>query len=702
MHYQFELIGLSKNVKFNEGDFVCILPDELRDIRSGPSLRMWTFQIRDMTWDSVINGYRLTTEKTQIDLFKNYRNYVQTPQSNPIWYLYPTSSDPWTNKLQNDKQDGLLQSYNLGISWLGERLAFLWNLNSNCNLSLPTSWNFDIREIYLYAPELLEQLINLPINTKQNVPKLLSPVNPVPDVSQQTAINNALQHVIFGIQGPPGTGKSQTIAVLIDEYLERNKGQKPLRILVSAFSYAAIRVIVEKVRRMKDSAQNPTAAAQAQLIFARNTNQDPIPLIQNLPHVHDLEHSNSSWKWDGKSYTVTPQKTLEQSLQDPTIIFANAHILYALKDRLLPDFSFNLIIEDEASQVPTDQILASYQYLNSTFSPITLGLLNPHLQILTQKQEIETLTINSQSGIPLSAFTQVVIVGDYNQLPPVQQIPPPKRFIPILESLFSYYVKYHKIPSQQLNINYRSHKDIVDFTTLLGIYQKITPFVNNSSRVLPISIGALNSGWIKQMLDPQKVVMTVIHFRTFDMSISPLEAHIVGEIVLNYFKLRNPTNLNDEQKFWDEEVGIVSPHNAQGRTIIQHIYTVLTTQNLTNLSNSQLMESLRHTIYSVEKFQGSDRDLIIATIGVSDRDQLEAEASFIYDLNRFNVLTSRAKSKVILCCAKNFLNYVPADQEMMDHAARIRKYAFEFCQKWARLSITNENGQSEDIQLRWH
>ena len=65
---------------------------------------------------------------------------------------------------------------------------------------------------------------------------------------------------------------------------------------------------------------------------------------------------------------------------------------------------------------------------------------------------------------------------------------------------------------------------------------------------------------------------------------------------------------------------------------------------------------LKKAIVSVEKFQGSDRSLIIATMGISDNDQLAAEEEFIYDLNRFNVLTSRAKSKVILLCSRNFLD----------------------------------------------
>ena len=108
---------------------------------------------------------------------------------------------------------------------------------------------------------------------------------------------------------------------------------------------------------------------------------------------------------------------------------------------------------------------------------------------------------------------------------------------------------------------------------------------------------------------------------------------------------------------------------------------------LTHLSDEALMGLLRSTIYSVEKFQGSDRDYIIASVGISSRDQLSAEEAFIYDLNRFNVLTSRAKQKMLLVCSRNFLDYVPRDRDVLAYAARIRDYAMNFCNEPLTRSV---------------
>jgi hypothetical protein len=699
-HYQFDLVGLSSNVKVNEGNRVLILPDELRDLRNQKALYAWTFDIRDMVWISSIGGYHITTESSSQDLLGNYRGTVLTPKQVPNWFLFPTSFDAWTGKLANEKREGLLQNNNFGNSWLADRLAYLWDLSQMPTLALPASLDFEIQEICLYYPEILEMLIPNPPVVIGSLPPLHTRVSPPPDPSQHRAIVNALCRIISGIQGPPGTGKSATIAALIDEFLERNVKRTPLRVLVTAFSYAAIRVLIDKIRNMKDRSGAPTAAAQAQLVFIRSDGQDPIDPVPWLSPVDDLVRKGSSWQWNGKSKTVTPQKLLNGLLQSPVIIFANAYSLYNLQERVSEDFYFDLIIVDEASQVPTDQIMASFQYL--TPAQVTLALSNPLLTIVSNKTEVQDLQLISPPLIPPTDLTQVVIVGDYNQLPPVQPIQPPRRFLPVLESLFSYYVKYHRISNTQLDINYRSHQDIVDFTKMLGIYRSLTSNSFNATRILPITTSSVTDKWLQEMLDPNKVVVSIIHKRPYDMGVSPLEAHIVVSIVIQYFQLRLPATVQDEQKLWEEQIGIVSPHNAQGKTIIQQIYNILTTKNLSKLPPQTLMGCLKRTIYSVEKFQGSDRDLIIATIGVTDKDQLEGEETFIYDLNRFNVLTSRAKSKVILVCGEQYLNYIPRDQDVMDYAARIRKYTYNFCTRSLPISIPNESGVLEKVEIRWH
>jgi DNA polymerase III delta prime subunit len=692
-HYRFNLLGLSRNMKIKEGDFVLILPEELRDLRLGKMMKIWEVKIRDLIWDSALQGYQLTTDHTYNDLFIQYRQKVNSPKNTPTWYLYPSNSDWWTNKLQNPDGKGLLQNYNFGTSWLAERLALCWNLTPINSIRVPAAWQFESKEIYAYCPQLINQIA--PNQTP--ITALITKISPSLDPSQQSAIMNSLNRYISGIQGPPGTGKSQTIAALIDEYISRAQTKQSCKILVTAFSYAAIRVIVEKLRRLTDNNNNPTIAARTQMIFIRSENQDAIDPVANLHNVDDLVRVSKSWKWNKKPTSPSSIRALFQTV---SIIFANAHSLYHLKNKLGPDFTFDLIVIDEASQVPTDYVLASLAFIYSFQT--TLNFLNATPYPAPKSLEIEDINKIPPISIIPPQLSRLVIVGDYNQLPPVQSILPPKRFLPILESLFSYYVKYHQIPCVQLDVNYRSHQDIVEFTKNLGIYPQLHAFFRNANRTLPISIPSTILPWIQETLEPSRIVMGIVHKRDFEIGISPLESFLVTNLVLEYYRLRAPTTDIDEIHFWEEQIGIVAPHNAQGRTVIQQIYSELTTQNLTKLTQDKLIDALKRTIYSVEKFQGSDRDLIIATIGVSDKDQLQAEESFIYDLNRFNVLTSRAKSKVILICSKNYLDYIPRDQYIMDYAARMRKYIYNFCGNYKNLNILNEKGCVEEIKIRWH
>jgi len=154
----------------------------------------------------------------------------------------------------------------------------------------------------------------------------------------------------------------------------------------------------------------------------------------------------------------------------------------------------------------------------------------------------------------------------------------------------------------------------------------------------------------------------------------------------------NITSEEDEKVFWKEKIGVVAPHNAQGRLIMHDIFKKMTEVSmiLTKLTNSELMAHLKSTVYSVEKFQGSDRELIIASVGLSDIDQISAEEEFIYDLNRFNVLTSRAKKKIIYICSDAFLDFIPNDRNVMEHASHSYNYAYNFCNREKVIFIKNE------------
>jgi len=692
----FKITSLSSNMNINPGDRVYLLPDNERDANTISKLEQWKIIIREMIWDPKINGYLVFSQETnskKLEEFKGIEDHFS-------WFLYHTSLDVWSNKLY--KKNGLLERCDLGKSWLGFRLSYLWKIRSKQELYWPYTWEFSTPSIYLYLPEVISSLktdLSKDLNSK-----LITPINPIPDESQVIAINNSLNNVISGIQGPPGTGKSQTIAALIDEYYERclRKGKKNVRILVTCFSYAALKVVLDKIRIGKDKSNNPTKSSHLQLIYLRSEYQKQIERKKGCRNVDDLLRKGVSWKLNGKTRTVTNKIHLEESLEKSFILFANAHQLYHLVERVDPEFAFDLIIVDEASQVPIHYFLSSLQFiikqnikLKTKGSPGELGTLI--------KDESLIKEIELEDKLDPETLTKIIIVGDFNQLPPVQPVKPPKNLEIILGSLFTYYVRQHNISNIQLKINYRSHQDIVDFTSTLCLYEDITPYKENAQKLLEGIINKEEVSWIKSILDPQKVASVIVHDRKYEIGVSALEAELVSKLVISYFNMKCPKTKKEEIRFWKENLGVVAPHNAQGRLIIRKIFDRLTDdmERLTNLENTELMRRLRNTVYSVEKFQGSDRDIIIASFGLSDKDQLDAESEFIYNLNRFNVLTSRAKYKLILIMSKKFLGFIPNDRDIMTQASHIRKYAYSFCNEEMIITILNEKKEKETIVYRY-
>ncbi len=686
-YYKFTLRGLSSNMKLKKRDMVLLIPLAKRDLNLGYEKYKWRITIKDIVWDSKINGNRITSELTKYDLVD-----LCLDDGIPFrddWYLYPLTTDAWSNKLYvvNSKtRVGLLQLHNFGTSWLGKRLSFLWSVGSERERVLPREDDFSMPSLYLFAPRLLQK-----IETQEHLQTLTTNIFPPPDASQKRAILSSLNTTVSAILGPPGTGKSQTVAALIDEFLCRRKQQNKDRtiVLVTSFSYPALKVVLEKIReKSKDSSGNPTFSAQTQIIYVRSESQLPIPPVEGCSNVNDVyRKSAKTWRYNNLTNTITPKKRLDAQIKTNCIVFANAHQLYHLKEIVSPDFVFDLICVDEASQMPVDHILSSLQFVHKPTVTVKTSL-----NYTVDDISFNNLDLNND-------LTKVVIVGDNNQLPPVQSIPLPKNLESVLKSLFSYYVEGHGIANEQLEVNYRSHKDIVDFTSTLGFYKNLRPSELNANLTLTGDLTKVKNQWSKIVLNPERVVCSIQHDTKYEVGISIVEATIIAQLVSDYYEMISPKDEEAEKLFWLRKVGVVSPHTAQGRVIIQQLLQTIAPRS--QLDKSTLMDYLSNTVYSVEKFQGSDRDLIVTSFGLSDVDKIREECDFIFNINRFNVLTSRAKSKLILISSREFLKYVPDDRKAIENASKIYYYVKKFCNKKMKLSIPDKDGHKTQIKFRY-
>lgn len=713
--FRFTLSGVSSNMKLSEGDYVLLVHEDDRDSQIN-SYAGENVIIDEMVWQPKQLRYVIHAHARN----NKHPYFSDEPRGDGDWYLYPTASDHWSNKLFEGARDSVFRRFDLGTSWLGTRAAYLLDLLP-ADQAVPTraeGYDFSMAELYALAPQLLPHAEPEP----DDVP-LQTTCYPAPDPSQRRAIKTALASTVSCIQGPPGTGKSQTIAALIDEYLERNQ-DRPVKILVASFSYVPLQVVAEKVCEHVDANGGPTRAAQTQKIFLRSQSRDPF----DLPGVHDLYRSGNALFLDGKKLARSRDKTLkdgyrrlEDELDESFIVFGPAQQLFYLGqpsqsksmfyDFLHTDFAFDLIIVDEASQMPVDQALTSLCLVRRGTASLDLPgqyAGKDHIENRAHLEQMSIASMRDHEDNPLDAerLTRVVIVGDHNQLPPVQPVEVSEKLRPILGSMFEYYVRYQGVPSQQLSVNYRSRPEIVGYTRHLGLYQEEIEAYHsgaNAYKPLPPVPGTVDD-WMHEILNDTRVVSALVHDQQYETAISPLEATLVAQLVEAYFLQMKIEDATQEREFWREHIGIVAPHNAQGRLIIRSISERMSTPEgaTTHLDGAELEELLRATIYTVEKFQGSARTFIIASMGISARDQLSAEETFIYDMNRLNVLTSRAKQKMLMICSREFLEYTPRHREVVAAAARSRDYAMIYCNCHLGVSLKDGGGRHRFVELRWH
>ena len=710
---EFTLEGLSSNVKFKAGSYVFFIHETRRDEKPS-SHGQDTIIIDAMEWDASREAY-VVSARAKAHSAKTER-YMATiarlPDLSPRgWYLYASTLDIWQSRLER-----AIAERHLEDSWLGDRRAYLMGLMPADEQLLPPRENrFDVAECAMYAPELL------PATPVEDDFEILTPSHPPLDDSKKEAIAMVFHNPMSCILGPPGTGKSQTIAALIDEYLCRHP-EGPVKILVSASSYEPMSVVLDKLQSHRDAAGNPTRAASIEKVWLRATSREGL----DREDVRDfcLDTGRKRMYLDGeqikrgkKSRLYEGEKwRMDDELPDRFILFGVPFQLSQLlrrKDGLgeylhIEHFAFDLVIVDEASQMPVDQATTLLPLIRrGCVETASLPVLDDQAP-LTDAAMVEAMRaerVVGEDGNVLSAedLTRIILVGDHNQLPPVQQIEPPEKLRAILESAFAYFQQHLGVPSTQLQTNYRSREEVVAYTNSLDLYEHpVIPFFADHPGIEPLpSPPDPCPTWLESLLEDECVVSALVHESQFDTAVSDLEASLVADVVCTFYRQLSPQTPEEELAFWAEELGIVSPHNAHGRLITRQIYARMLGDDAAYpnslLDGSELMRALSETIYSVEKFQGSARSFIIASMGISATDQIRAEETFIYDLNRLNVLTSRAVKKMMLVASHNLLEYVPHTRRMIGPAARLRDYAYHYCNTGEGFDYKRQT-----ITRRWH
>jgi hypothetical protein len=117
-----------------------------------------------------------------------------------------------------------------------------------------------------------------------------------------------------------------------------------------------------------------------------------------------------------------------------------------------------------------------------------------------------------------------------------------------------------------------------------------------------------------------------------------------------------------------ERLGIVTPHRAQ-MSAVRNLLEDVAGMEPTSLP----------FVDTVDRFQGQERDLIIASYTVADRDFVASEAEFILDPRRFNVTLTRARSKFVMLISEAIVGHLPADADVARDAAHLQLFVENYC-----------------------
>ncbi|MGH3285623.1 MAG: AAA domain-containing protein, partial [Streptosporangiaceae bacterium] len=161
------------------------------------------------------------------------------------------------------------------------------------------------------------------------------------------------------------------------------------------------------------------------------------------------------------------------------------------------------------------------------------------------------------------------------------------------------------------------------------------------------------------------------------------------------------TALVRPEQMWKSVVGVVTPHRAQRARVIDRLAGLFATPG----ADPAISAWIAGAVDTVERFQGQERDIIIASYAVGDPDTVAEEAEFLHDLNRFNVLATRAKAKLIVIASRELVGHISGDLQVIRSSELLKDFVDTFCasSRPATLDWIDINWSRQvEVELRWH
>lgn len=467
---------------------------------------------------------------------------------------------------------------------LERRLTFLRHFDAANRLAVPQ---------LLMAPQSSVQIRSLTARQTASAQDVAQRLKLTP--SQQGALEHVIANSVTVVWGPPGTGKTRFLATAFLALAEAQRSAgKPFRVLVSAFTHAAIENVLRKVMELTEELAKPTAVGKVR------------ELRRASPGIQIVQEKGAGMlAWF--------------QAHDISVVGATVNACAKLLDHGALTPPFDLVILDEASQIK----------VSDAAIPMALA---------------------SDSG-------RLVLAGDDLQLPPIvhgsypePQAQSPALYGSIMDALVHWarnepLVKVQLVETWRLNDVLAGHAQ-----QLYGPqFQSASAIVARQRLVWQAPKGT--SDLLQWLLDPEWPLVAVVLHGVHAGAENRVEAELVAELMV---ALRNGmsrpghgsrTAAVDDAWFWKEGAFVVSPHHVQ-IDLIRHALG----------ARRKWAEDGRPFVDTVDKMQGQEAEAVVVSYGVADAELAAAEAEFIYSLNRLNVAVTRAKCKAVVCLPQPLLD----------------------------------------------
>lgn len=476
---------------------------------------------------------------------------------------------------------------------------------------------------------------------------------------QEEAFNQSFAERLLLLWGPPGTGKTTVLAGIILGYLEHAQATgRPVTIGIGASNYNAIDNVLVEVIDLVERRLSQVGDFALPVTIARvrgdHSQQPRDTRIVDVPR-----------RSEAGAQLAERFQTSESCLVVGGTWMQLGKLCEASSGQGIPAAQWlDVLIIDEASQLRVAAAAAYYLLLKER--------------------------------------AKVVLAGDHKQLGPIYGFEVREPGEGLFDCIFTYMQVAHGVPSVALDQNYRTNDEIAGWPRERFYHEGYHAF--HPTRRLGITVPnylSAPSGWPEQLpwsnlylrlLDPALPVAVITYdAATYTLS-NPIEAQMAAVLSYLYRHILEEQGVRpDDKEFWEQYLGIVTPHRAQMSSIRNKL-----------VEAAGMPMNPPPFVDTVDRFQGLERDLMIASYTVADRDFVRAEEEFILNPRRFNVTLTRARSKFVMFVSDAIIQHLPTDADIARDAAHIQLFVENYCSTVdERIDLPFlENGSLVNVRCR--